>query len=248
MKIFKSFFNTITPVLFLFFTIAGCQSGADSSLGTTDLSTTIDSVSYSIGFLNGSNMKDQGMGNIETEAYLAGMQAAMADQESDVPQERFQSLLSTYQMEAQQRAQQQQQEEADANQQEGSDFLAENKANEGVQVTESGLQYRVLEEGDGLSPNANDSVRVHYEGTLIDGTVFDSSIDRGEPVTFPLSQVISGWTEGLQLMQEGARYKFFVPGNLAYGQNPPPRSPIGPNETLIFEVELIEVIETGSGE
>ena len=108
-------------------------------------------------------------------------------------------------------------------------------------VADNGLQYKVLEEGDGASPDTTDQVRVDYKGTLIDGTVFDSSYERGEPATFPLNRVIPGWTQGLQMMKEGAKYKFFIPGELAYGQNPPPRGPNGPNETWIFEVELLEV-------
>lgn len=121
-----------------------------------------------------------------------------------------------------------------------SSFLEENKNKEGVTVTESGLQYKVLLEGSGSRPLATDMVTVHYEGTLIDGTVFDSSYERGQPAEFPLNRVISGWTEGVQLMNEGAKYKFFIPSALAYG----PRGAgglIGPDEDLIFTVELIRV-------
>jgi len=144
-------------------------------------------------------------------------------------------------MQARQKAQLKQQQDAQTNQEEGEAFLAENRNKEGVQETESGLQYKVLEEGSGDSPVATDTVTVHYEGTLIDGTVFDSSYERGEPATFPLDGVISGWTEGLQLMKEGATYRFFIPADLGYGMNVRPGSPIGPNETLIFKVELLEV-------
>ena len=125
-------------------------------------------------------------------------------------------------------------------------ILAENKKKEGVQVTESGLQYKVIEEGEGVSPDANDKVTVHYHGTLIDGTVFDSSKDRGEPVTFGLNRVIPGWTEGVQLMKEGATYEFYIPAELAYGTRAPQGSPIGPNETLVFKVELLEVKESAN--
>tara|TARA_R110002096_G_scaffold432240_1_gene648709 strand:- start:132842 stop:133465 length:624 start_codon:yes stop_codon:yes gene_type:complete len=120
-------------------------------------------------------------------------------------------------------------------------FLDENKNKEGVVVTESGLQYKVLLEGSGDRPMATDMVTVHYEGTLIDGTVFDSSIARGQPAEFPLNRVIRGWTEGVQLMKEGAKYKFFIPSALAYGERGTPGGPIGPNEDLIFTVELIRV-------
>jgi FKBP-type peptidyl-prolyl cis-trans isomerase len=122
----------------------------------------------------------------------------------------------------------------------GKAFLAENAKKEGVKTTPSGLQYIVITEGTGKSPKATDVVLVHYRGTLLDGTEFDSSYKRNQPISFPLNQVIPGWTEGVQLMKEGAKYKFFIPSNLAYG----PRGAggvIGPDETLIFEVELLKV-------
>lgn len=122
-----------------------------------------------------------------------------------------------------------------------SNFLEENKNKDGVLVTESGLQYKVLLEGSGKTPVATDMVTVHYEGTLIDGTVFDSSYSRGQPAEFPLNRVIAGWTEGVQLMKEGAKYKFFIPSDLAYGPSGTLGGPIGPNADLIFTVELIRV-------
>jgi len=120
-------------------------------------------------------------------------------------------------------------------------FLEENKNKDGVIVTASGLQYKVLLEGSGKQPLATDMVTVHYEGTLTNGTVFDSSVARGQPAEFPLNRVISGWTEGVQLMKEGAKYKFFIPSELAYGESGTPGGPIGQNEDLIFTVELIRV-------
>ncbi|MCC3862385.1 FKBP-type peptidyl-prolyl cis-trans isomerase [Emcibacteraceae bacterium Y4] len=122
-----------------------------------------------------------------------------------------------------------------------SSFLEENKSKPGIEVTESGLQYKVLLEGSGKRPMATDMVTVHYEGTLIDGTKFDSSYDRGQPAEFPLNRVIRGWTEGVQLMQEGAKYKFFIPSDLGYGPSGTPGGPIPPNADLIFTVELIRV-------
>ncbi len=122
----------------------------------------------------------------------------------------------------------------------GKQFLAENAKKEGVKSTDSGLQYEVLKEGEGKSPKATDTVLVHYRGTLLDGTEFDSSYKRNEPIEFPLNRVIPGWTEGVQLMKEGAKYKFFIPSELAYGSSGAGGS-IGPDETLIFEVELLKV-------
>ncbi|MGR9100293.1 MAG: FKBP-type peptidyl-prolyl cis-trans isomerase [Gammaproteobacteria bacterium] len=129
---------------------------------------------------------------------------------------------------------------AEENLAEGTAFLSENAKNPEVVTTESGLQYLVINEGDGAKPFASDSVTVHYQGTTIDGEEFDSSYRRGEPATFPLNHVIAGWTEGLQLMSEGAKYRFFIPSELAYGERGAGRT-IGPNSTLIFDVELIKV-------
>ena len=126
------------------------------------------------------------------------------------------------------------------NMKKGASFLSDNKKKEGVKTTPSGLQYVVLKEGSGKSPKATDVVLVHYAGTLLNGKEFDSSYKRGEPISFPLNQVIPGWTEGVQLMKEGAKYKFFIPSNLAYGARGA-GGLIGPDETLIFEVELLKV-------
>jgi len=126
------------------------------------------------------------------------------------------------------------------NMKKGASFLSENKKKEGVKTTPSGLQYKVITEGNGATPKYSDKVTVNYEGTLIDGTVFDSSYKRGEPISFPVSGVIKGWTEALQLMKEGSTYMLYIPSNLAYGAQGSGRS-IGPNETLIFKVELIKV-------
>ncbi len=123
----------------------------------------------------------------------------------------------------------------------GEKFLAENKTKEGVKTTASGLQYKITKEGTGNTPKATDRVLVHYEGKLLDGTVFDSSIKRGEPIAFPLNRVIPGWTEGLQLIKEGGKAILYIPSNLAYGASGTPGGPIGPNETLIFEVELLKI-------
>ncbi len=129
-----------------------------------------------------------------------------------------------------------------ANKAEGEAFLEKNKDKDGVHVTSSGLQYEVISEGEGKKPGASDTVKVHYHGTLIDGTVFDSSVQRGTPATFGVNQVIKGWTEALQLMPAGSKYRLYIPQELAYGANPHPGGPIKPYMALIFDVELLEVV------
>ena len=131
--------------------------------------------------------------------------------------------------------------EGEKNLKAGKAFLAANAKKDGVITTATGLQYKVLKSGTGASPQKTDTVKVHYHGTLIDGTVFDSSVQRGEPITFPVSDVIPGWTEALQLMKVGDKWQLFIPSSLAYGELSPPGSKIGPNSTLLFEVELLGI-------
>jgi FKBP-type peptidyl-prolyl cis-trans isomerase len=166
------------------------------------------------------------------QAALKGDKTTLTEQESMQVRQEFMEKLR-----AKQAAKSK--EEAEKNQKEGDDFLAKNKSKKGVKVTESGLQYEVVKEGSGTRPTKADTVKVDYTGTKIDGTKFDSSVDRGQPATFPLGSVIPGWTEGLQLMTPGSNYKFYIPAKLAYGEHGPPS--IGPNATLIFDVKLISV-------
>jgi FKBP-type peptidyl-prolyl cis-trans isomerase FklB len=136
---------------------------------------------------------------------------------------------------------------AEKNKKDGDAFLAENRKKEGIKVTDSGLQYKVITDGSGRSPKAADKVTVNYRGALIDGTEFDSSYKRGNPATFSLNQVIKGWTEGIQLMKEGSKFTFFIPSELAYGERGTPSGPIGPNAVLIFDVELLSIGDKGIG-
>ncbi len=177
---------------------------------------------------------------IDGAALLQGVRDAFAGGDSLLSTEESTTVMNDFRQQAMAAQQAEMTAAGERNKAEGDAFLAENKTKEGVITTESGLQYKVLVEGDGPSPGATDKVEVHYEGTLIDGTEFDSSYQRGETVTFPLNGVISGWTEGLQLMKVGAKYEFYIAGELAYGERG--RAPnIEPNATLIFVVELIGI-------
>lgn len=169
------------------------------------------------------------------QTVLTGGKPLMTDEEGEAVRAAFMQKL-------QQKQAAEQQAQAEKNLRESEAFLASNKNKPGVQTTASGLQYQVIRQGNGPKPAATDTVRVHYAGTLLDGTKFDSSYDRGQPAQFALNQVIPGWTEGVQLMSVGAKYKFWIPGNLAYGDRGTP-GPIGPNQTLVFEVELLEVVK-----
>ncbi|PHI19233.1 peptidylprolyl isomerase [Lewinellaceae bacterium SD302] len=192
----------------------------------------MDSVSYSLGVLFAQNLKQQGMSEVDSEALSKGFADALAGKETIDAQQANAMVQQHFQAAAAKKGA--------AAKGEGEAFLAENAKREGVQVTDSGLQYEILKPGNGKSPTATQTVKVHYHGTLIDGTVFDSSVDRGETIEFPLNRVISGWTEGLQLMQEGAKYRFFIPYDLAYGERGS-GAKIAPYSALIFDVELFEV-------
>jgi FKBP-type peptidyl-prolyl cis-trans isomerase FkpA/FKBP-type peptidyl-prolyl cis-trans isomerase FklB len=183
---------------------------------------------------------------LDIDILMQGLRDSYLGEETLLTQDEARSEREQFIQQRQQRLAEQRAEEAQVNLEEGQAFLAANADNEGVSVTDSGLQYRVLEEGDGPRPDADDRVTVHYRGKLINGVEFDSSYAREEPATFGLDQVIPGWTEGLQLMREGGRYEFFIPSDLAYGEQGRP-GPIGPNSTLIFEVELLEVQPSGDG-
>ena len=206
-----------------------------------ELKTEIDSVSYAIGMnMIGSIKRDFPEANFE--AFIAGAQAAsVEDSASLIKPEDIQGVIEPYFKKKQAEMQAELAKGSEAAIADGVKFLEENKTKEGVQVTASGLQYIVLKEGTGAQPNATSNVTVHYHGTTPDGTVFDSSVDRNSPATFGLNQVIKGWTEGVALMKEGAKYKFFIPQELAYGANPRPGGPIKPFMPLVFEVELIKI-------
>ncbi|GAA3960984.1 FKBP-type peptidyl-prolyl cis-trans isomerase [Allohahella marinimesophila] len=214
---------------------------ADSGAASGELTTDIDKISYSFGQMLGRRMNMQ-MQDLNMEKFMVGVEDAYHEKPSQIDDEEMNQLMQQYQIEQQEKQQKEFTELAEKNLEKGQKFLEENKSKEGVKTTDSGLQYKVIEEGEGESPTAENTVEVHYTGKLIDGEVFDSSVERGEPAVFPLAGVIPGWVEGLQLMKKGAKYQLFIPADLAYG--PQGNGRIGPNETLIFDVELLNIEET----
>lgn len=202
----------------------------------------LDRISYALGLSMGNNFRASGITEINVQDFADGVAAVFYGSTPKMSYDEAKAEIQAYftEMEKKQRAAAE--ELGKANAAAGEAFLAENGKRVEVKTSPSGLQYEVLTEGDGPRPEANDQVEVHYTGKLIDGTVFDSSVDRGMPATFGVTQVIPGWVEALQLMKAGSKWRLFIPSNLAYGPNGAPGSPIGPNATLIFDVELLKVI------
>ena len=200
---------------------------------SVSLKTTSDSVAYSIGVSIGANMKKDGLDSLDLDIMKQAINSAMNGDSLLVDANLSQSVIQAY-------LARKQKQKGEAGMQIGKKFLEENKKKQGVIELPDGLQYMVMKEGTGPLPTANDTVSVHYHGTLIDGTVFDSSVERGEPAEFPVGAVIKGWTEALQLMKVGSKYKLFIPSDLAYGDRAAGPK-IGPNSTLIFEVELLTI-------
>ncbi len=200
----------------------------------------MDKVSYALGLGIGRQLAQMGADGLDINDFAQAIKDILAGREPQVSDAEAQAIVSDFfaQQEAKQRAAAA--EKYKDSKEKGEQWLADNAKKEGVVTLPSGLQYQVLREGNGRQPKATDAVKCHYEGLLIDGTVFDSSYQRGEPATFPLNGVIKGWTEGLQLMKEGAKFRFFIPYNLAYGERGAGQS-IPPFAALIFDVELIEV-------
>ena len=194
----------------------------------------MDKLSYALGLVIGHNLKEMGVDNLNGADFAQAVADVLAGKATAMTNAEAQQIVATY-------MQEKEAEKGKAAREAGEKFLAENAKKEGVVVLPSGLQYVVLTEGSGRKPSASDNVKCHYEGRLTDGTVFDSSYRRGEPAVFPLNGVIAGWTEGVQLMGEGAKFRFFIPYNLAYGERGAGGS-IPPYAALVFDVELIEVM------
>ncbi len=206
------------------------------------LTTEKDKVSYAIGMNMGQSLKqipDLGS-EIDLTVLMKGLTAAANGTPTSLKQEEAGAVLQAFSQKMTEKATAAAKIAGEKNAAEGTKFMAANKTKPGIKTTASGIQYQVLTQGKGTTPKATDTVKVHYRGTLLDGTEFDSSYKRNQPAEFPLNGVIAGWTEGLQLMQAGSKYKFWIPGSLAYGDRGSPPT-IGANATLVFEVELIEV-------
>ncbi|MGB1248081.1 MAG: FKBP-type peptidyl-prolyl cis-trans isomerase [Chitinophagales bacterium] len=232
--------NRVNNIIFGFFFVAvallscGDTTSTEGETSTTTLATEMDSVSYALGINIGENVKTSGFEDLNVDALAKGFDevyngtATMTNEEAG-------NIVNAYMMGAADR-------KANEAKLAGETFLQENGTKDGVVTTASGLQYMVVTEGTGANPVATDVVEVHYHGTLIDGTVFDSSVDRGQPATFPLNGVIAGWTEGLQYMKEGGKTIFYIPSNLAYGDQGAGQM-IGPGATLVFEVDLLKIVQ-----
>lgn len=205
------------------------------------LTTEKDRVSYTVG-MDMAQMIEPIKDELEVDVVIRAIRDSLGSGNTALTAEQADEVRQAFAQRMQAQQQQRNQRLAAENKAAGDAFLAQNRGKSGVQVTDSGLQYQVVRQGSGTRPTANSTVRVNYEGRLLDGTVFDSSYERGEPAQFPLRNVIPGWTEGLQLMQPGAEYTFWIPAELAYGERPNP-GPIPPNATLVFKVELLDVVE-----
>ncbi|MDQ9022763.1 FKBP-type peptidyl-prolyl cis-trans isomerase [Acinetobacter sichuanensis] len=199
-----------------------------------------DQLGYSYGYVMGRTNADT-LKDINLDAFIQGLKQGSIGQKASLTDEEMAKALAQYKQQSEAKQLIEFQQVAQNNAKLGETFLAENAKKSGIISTKSGLQYQVLQTGQGKKPSANSKVSVNYEGRLLDGTVFDSSIARNQSVEFQVSQVIAGWTEGLQLMQEGAKYRFFIPAKLAYGEIGSGDA-IGPNSTLIFDVELLKVL------
>ncbi len=215
---------------------AALLSSCSSSKVDVKLKTDVDSMSYALGINMADYFKQMEINEVNALAVAKGIQEGLAAKEGVMTNQEAVTFLNEYMQKIQDKA-------AEKNLAEGQKFLEENAKNEGIIVDESGLQYKVLTEGTGATPTVDDVVKVNYRGTLIDGTEFDSSYGRGEPIQFQLGRVIRGWQIGLQKMKVGAKYMLYIPADLGYGVNVRQGSPIKPNSVLIFEVELLDIIK-----
>lgn len=238
----KQFFvlaaKTLSVLCIAAIMLLSCNKEASAETGALDKDT-----SYAFGMFLASQINEMGFRNLvfDYEAFKEGFAAFNGAQETRITMDEAMTKLDAVYNAAMAKNNEELTQQGLKNQEDGKAYMAENGARSGVSTTASGLQYEVISEGSGEKPSSSDTVRVHYEGTLIDGTVFDSSYERGEPVEFPLNGVIPGWTEGLQLMNTGGKYRLVIPSELGYG--PGGAGPIPPSSTLIFTVELLSIVK-----
>jgi FKBP-type peptidyl-prolyl cis-trans isomerase FklB len=226
-------------VMIMLTSLAGCTPEEATSASELKLDTPKNRISYTIGVNIGQDFKSQNM-DVDPDLLLMGLKDTLSGKELQLTEEEMVQEIQNFQQEMQAKMAAEMEAKAAENKASGEAFMTENAKQEGVVVTESGLQYKIIEPGQGDSPGPADVATVHYRGTLIDGTQFDSSYDRGQPASFPVGGVIAGWSEALQLMKPGAKWQLVIPAELAYGERGAGQD-IGPNSTLLFDVELISV-------
>ena len=226
-------------VMIMLTSLAGCTPEEATSASELELDTPKNRISYTIGVNIGQDFKSQNM-DVDPDLLLMGLKDTLSGKELQLTEEEMVQEIQNFQQEMQAKMAAEMEVKAAENKASGEAFMTENAKQEGVVVTESGLQYKIIEPGQGDSPGPADVATVHYRGTLIDGTQFDSSYDRGQPASFPVGGVIAGWSEALQLMKPGAKWQLVIPAELAYGERGAGQD-IGPNSTLLFDVELISV-------
>ena len=226
---------------------AAATDGAQpaGAVSVAGLPTEKEQVSYMVGMAMAKNlepMKDE----IDLDTMMKAIRSSLAGEKLLLDDKQAQQVSEQFGQKMQAKQIAKMLADAKKNLEAGQKFMAENAKKPGVQTTASGLQYQVVTQGTGPKPKASDAVKVHYKGALLDGKTFDSSYDRGQPVTFPLAQVVPGWQEGIQLMPVGSKFKLWIPANLGYGEKGTPGGPIGPNSTLVFDVELLEIVKPGN--
>ena len=221
---------------------ASTETAAADGKKIAGLATEKEQASYMIGMMMGKQlepMKDE----VDVDTIVKAIKSTLAGEKLLLTEEQAKEVSDAFGQKMQAKQIAKMMADAKKNLEDGQKFLAENAKKPGVKTTASGLQYQAITEGTGAKPTAADVVRVHYKGALLDGKTFDSSYDRGEPVSFPLEQVVPGWKEGIQLMPVGSKYKLWIPASLGYGDKGTPGGPIGPNATLVFDVELLEIVK-----
>ncbi|WP_342315301.1 FKBP-type peptidyl-prolyl cis-trans isomerase [Lysobacter sp. FW306-1B-D06B] len=223
---------------------AAAQAGKDGAKAIPGLATEKEQVSYMIG-MDMARSLEQVKDEIDLDTLNKALKASLAGEKPLLDEKQAGEIREAFAKKLQQKRIDKMIADAKKNLEDGEKFLAENSKKPGVVTTASGLQYQVITEGKGPKPTVNDVVTAHYKGTLLDGKTFDSSYDRGEPANFPLSQMVPGWQEGIPLMPVGSKYRFWIPSKLAYGEQG--AGPIGPNATIVFEVELLDIVKPGAG-